>query len=185
MNSAQLLFGTLAALGTLAGCNGDTGNSGGAGTTASATSTTSSTSSTSSTSATSSSGAGGATAGVVWKDDGVQNSADGSAQSLVAGGIIGFALNVGDLAHGNNLSVNVTTATPADWKPGTFVCPSPAALGYVHSPNGGVTYQMATCSVTVTQTSPTLKGTFDATFTISTGGTKTLSEGAFDVPLTQ
>lgn len=127
-----------------------------------------------------------ASGGILWTDDGTQNSADGKAEALVAGGTIGFALNVADVAHSNNLSVNVTAASAADWKAGTYKCPSGgAAIGYIHSPSGGVTLTPATCSVTVTDTGAVggahLKGTFEATFTVSTGGTKTLSNGSFDV----
>lgn len=126
------------------------------------------------------------TSPITWKDDGAQNNAEGTAESLGAGGgIIGFALNVADTTLGNAISINITTTAPADWKPGTFACPTPAAMGYVHTPNGGVTYKQKTCSITITQTGavggPNLQGTFEATFDVSSGGTKTISNGTFDV----
>jgi hypothetical protein len=124
------------------------------------------------------------TSGVKWKQDGVQNDATGSAESLVsANAPIGFALNAFDAVLGNNISLNVFVSTTAEWKPGTYACPTAASVGYVNK-NGS--YTMMSCSFTVTDIGTVgganLKGTFTATLTKPGGGTTTLSDGTIDVP---
>ena len=135
---------------------------------------------------------------VVWKDDGTTHCAS------TAEAILGTSTTDNPFDGGPILETSLEVVTVQDETSNTFgfIVTSAGALGgsYDCTPSGGsvveITYEevgaysatVVSCTLTVTLT-PTdggmvAVGTFSALLSIPDGGTKTLSDGTFDIPVT-
>lgn len=125
---------------------------------------------------------------VTWLDDGVMMTATtGNATWASTGGtdsvdILGFKRSTG---------IEIYAATPAALTAQTFVCGQTAAgqsllLTYRKGDPAAPAIEPASCTVSFTQIGPVgapVIGTFDAVFDLPGGGTKSITSGSFDVPL--
>jgi len=135
-------------------------------------------------------GTGSATRHVTWKDDGAAKTAvltvatSGGSGTTESREIIGTASDVG---------VTIFVSATAPLTPQAFDCSAPTTgqtvtVSYTES-DGGLQLAMQTCTVNLTQVGAvggaSVAGTFAATFNLQAGGTKTITNGSFNVPVTQ
>jgi hypothetical protein len=135
-------------------------------------------------------GSAGSGPGISWQEDGVPIAALGIKPAFLSSGgrdsleIIGL----GTSAH---VGVTVVVAAPTPLSPQTFVCNQTTSgqsviVTYTDA-DGGLDLATQSCTVVLTQVgvpggAPAI-GTFEAVFTLSAGGTKTISNGRFNLPL--
>jgi len=126
---------------------------------------------------------------VTWKDDGAAKTATltvatkGASGTMESREILGTSPDVG-------VSIFVSAAAPLSAQ--TFDCSAltagqTATVSYTES-DGGLQLSMQTCTVNLTQVGEvggaSVVGTFTATFNLDAGGTKTITNGNFNVPVT-
>jgi hypothetical protein len=121
---------------------------------------------------------------VSWKEDGVAVTAiGGTATFSTSGGrdaleIIGITTSVG---------VTVFVTAPAPIGPQTFVCNQTTtgqSVGVSYSDaDGGMYLTTQSCTVVLTQVGARAAGTFEAVLANASGGTKSITNGNFDLPV--
>lgn len=132
-------------------------------------------------------GGGGTDAlGMSWSDDGTAVKPLGAKATLNStGGSDSYEI-AGLGADPANVVIAVTAPSPI--APQTFVCNQTTAghsVGVTYSPtNGGIEIADQSCTVVLTKTGQvggTVAGTFQAVINLQAGGTKTISNGTFDL----
>jgi hypothetical protein len=123
-----------------------------------------------------------------WLDDGVMTTATlGQATWASTGGRDSVEM----LATTDRVGVTIYAATPTPLTAQTFVCGSGQSLllSYRNDDPAGPTIRTPSCTVVFTQIgavggAPVI-GTFEVVFELSSGGTKSLTNGSFDLPLSK
>jgi hypothetical protein len=130
--------------------------------------------------------------GISWQDDGVTTTALGL-KAIFSTGMGSDGLEIIGLGQSVKTGVAVAVAATTPLTPQTFVCHQTTAGQSVtvtyNDADGGSELSTASCTVVLTQVGavggPSAIGTFEAVFNLRAGGTKTLSNGRFDLPLRQ
>jgi hypothetical protein len=128
---------------------------------------------------------------VTWLDDGVMTTATlGKATWLSMGG----RDSVDMLATTDSVGVTIYAAMPTPFTPQTFVCGQTTPdqsllLSYRNNDPAGPTIRSESCKVAFTQIGAVggapVTGTFEVVFDLSSGGTKTITNGSFDLALSK
>jgi hypothetical protein len=134
-------------------------------------------------------GSGGAQ-GMTWDDDGTAVKPIGAKATMASTGGSDTYTITGTNLNGGSVVVAMTAATPISAQ--TFVCGQTTSgqtvgISYIDS-DGGINIVEQSCTVVLTQVGkmggPSVVGTFDAVLTLQAGGTKTISNGKFNLPIT-
>jgi hypothetical protein len=130
-------------------------------------------------------GGSGGPFGMWWDDDGTAvKFIGGSARFTSSGGTDSYDIDaVADLG-----SVELQVTAPSPIAPQTFVCNQTTTGQLVgvtyYWPDGGIEFVDQSCTVVLTkagQVGDTAVGTFEAVITLQAGGTKTISNGKFNL----
>lgn len=135
-----------------------------------------------------SNGSSGGVMGMSWDDDGTPVTAWAARTTLgSSGGVDTYEISSLGTDPGN---VSLAVTAPSPIAPQTFVCTQTLAgpsVGLTYTPSaGGVEFTEQSCTVVLTQTGrpgATVVGTFEVVFTLQAGGTKTVSNGTFNLPV--
>jgi len=126
---------------------------------------------------------------VTWLDDGVMVTATvGKATWASSGG----RDSVDMIGNNDSVGIEINAAAPTPFTAQTFVCsktaPGPALLlSYRNGDPAGVAFMHESCTVAFTQIGAIggapVVGTFEVVFDLASGGTKTITSGSFELPL--
>jgi hypothetical protein len=133
-----------------------------------------------------SSGNSGGAMGMSWDDDGTTVTPVAARVTL---GNSGGADTYQITSLGTDpADVSIAVTAPSPIAPQTFVCTQTTAgqsVGLTYTPSaGGVEFTEQSCTVAFTQTGQvgaTVVGTFEAVLSLQAGGTKTISNGRFNL----
>src|SRR6266508_3596309 len=132
---------------------------------------------------------GGGAFGMWWDDDGTPvKFIGGDARFTSSGGSDSY--DITGVAHLATVQVQVTAPSPI--APQTFVCNQTTTGQLVgvtyYRPDGGIDFMEQSCTVVLTkagQIGDTAVGTFEAVINIPGGGTKTISNGKFNLQVSK
>ncbi|HEY4188767.1 MAG TPA: hypothetical protein VGP07_27110 [Polyangia bacterium] len=139
-------------------------------------------------------GAGGTTAtgsgSMTWKDDGAAHGASFATGVLARTSVTDLLEVSGADTAGMAIAFALSTPTPIAAAP--FTCAQVGTNGIivslVYTTTGNATNSTQSCAINLatvgTTTGAHAIGTFSAVIALTAGGTKTLSDGQFDLPLT-
>jgi len=127
---------------------------------------------------------------VTWLDDGVMMTATvGKATWASSGG----RDSVDMIGNNDSMGIEIYAAAPTPFTAQTFVCssqttPGPALLlTYRNGDPAGPAFMHQSCTVAFTQIGAVggapITGTFEIVFDLPSGGTKSITNGSFDLPL--
>ena len=126
--------------------------------------------------------------GMSWDDDGTRVTAPGARATLGNSGGADTYRIASLLADPGDVDFSVTAPSPI--APQTFGCTQTTAsqsVGVMYTPSaGGVEFTEQSCTVVLTQTGQPgarVVGTFEVVFSLQAGGTKTISNGTFNLPV--
>jgi len=128
--------------------------------------------------------------GISWQEDGVTIVGLGIKPALLSSGGRD-SLEIIGLGTATHVGVAVFVAAPTPLSPQTFVCNQTTTgqsviVTYTES-DGGLDLSTQSCTVVLTQVGvpggASAIGTFEAVFNLGSGGTKTISNGRFNLPL--
>jgi hypothetical protein len=135
-----------------------------------------------------SSGGTGHVVGMSWDDDGTPVRAWAAWTTLgTSGGVDTYRIDSLNTDPGD---VSIVATAPSPIAPQTFGCTQTMAgpsASMMYTPSaGGFEFLEQSCTVVLTQTGQPgarVVGTFEVVFNLQAGGTKTISNGKFDLPV--
>lgn len=123
-----------------------------------------------------------------WTDDGVMECADLVIADRNTSSSLDFIEIIGSNSKGLGVGLTVSVVPPASLG-GTYTCNGDAGLAviFTYTTNTSTNNPQMTCTITLTNPGApggaNATGTFSATVSPPTGGTKTITNGTFDVPV--
>ena len=126
---------------------------------------------------------------MTWKEDGVSVSALGTTSKLKTNAGRDYLTLTGTDFH---VGIGLAIAVPTPLSPDTFICGQTASdqlLSISYSAaNDDTLTETQSCAFVITQVGsvggPPAVGTFEAVFKVPSGGTKSIANGSFSLPLT-
>jgi hypothetical protein len=126
-----------------------------------------------------------------WLDDGARKNAVSPSAALARSSLMDYLQVTGSVA-GGNAAVSFGVAATPPITPDTILCGGPggtgqrpfASVGYTSGTDPIATSCSVTISTIVLTDPPHVTGTFEAVFPKTGGGTKTISDGHFDLAMT-
>ncbi len=124
-----------------------------------------------------------------WLDDGVMMTATGGQATWLS---MGGRDSVDMLGVNDSAAVTIYAAAPTPFTAQTFVCgqttpDKPLLLSYRNDNPAGPTIKAESCTVAFTQIGAVggapIVGTFEVVFDLPSGGTKSITNGSFDLAL--
>ena len=125
-------------------------------------------------------------AGVTWKDNGTQQTASFGAATRTKSATLDMLQVVGSNAAGR--AAGFVVSSPPPLLPGPYACSDTGVNGRIVTITADEATMFQSCMIDIgaigETTGTRTTGSFSAPFTLSGGGTKTITDGQFDLMLT-